>query len=185
MAEPIINLGNAEIDENADGDVVIRPDGTSDVIVEGAFSADELSDGVAGSGESITRIAGDAGDVVSPVFFRVPGTFTVSSTSFSSIGANADYPVFDDRVLDIQNATARRGAVAGWVNSLSDGETLTIRVEDAPESEIELTTTGRFMGPVADISGLSTTGIKRLEAEVSGGSAELRSLCTIIAREIQ
>jgi len=161
-------------------------DGNGNIVVDAdVVNADELSDGVAGSGESITRIAGDAGDVVSPVFFRVPGTYTVSSTSFSAVGANEDYPVFDDRVLDIQNATARRGAVAGWVNSLSDGETLTVRAAEAPATELDLTTTGRFTGPVADLSGFDITGIKRLEAQVTGGSAELRSLCIIIAREIQ
>lgn len=32
MSEPIINLGNAEIDEDADGNVIIRPQG--DVIIE-------------------------------------------------------------------------------------------------------------------------------------------------------
>ena len=114
-----------ETDSGSDREVTLAPDGTFSApsVETESVSAGELTNGVAGGGQSISLIDGDAGDfrLVSCVSI---GSFDVSFTNetYEDLTEDAERGVLDESKVDIQNLSNPH---ISW----------TIRRVDAPSGE--------------------------------------------------
>lgn len=149
-----------------------------------AVSTGEVGGGVAG-GNTVSGIAGTTGDVLGAASYNILSgeIITISSTSFVQVGDNADRVNVNLDRWGLQNS-AQQVYISGRVEALDTSEDLTVRLSGRPETELVVSENGFFASEWVSFNASGTNSL-RLEAKVSGGTADLQRLQSAIGREIQ
>lgn len=172
-------LAIQEGSSGSDNEIELQTDGT---LQTDSLSTDNLSDGVAGNGNTITGIAGDTGEVeVFASLSYLPGTSTtVSATSFSELGGfNARRTVANDST-SLQN-TQLVAMVSGRVENVSSQTT--VRFASESTTETTLSSTGFFSTGFNSVT-FGSFASTRVEAKVDTGDSDYSRLVLYLGREI-
>jgi hypothetical protein len=154
----------------------------------GAVEAQQLSDGVAGDGNNITRVWGDADEFVTLGVWRYApgGTLSTSNNSYEELGDAEDRSEFGATgflsVTDLTNLGSELYvSLSGRVDDISTGETATLRARSSPATESSFNETGGFN---TDANQYSGGGIFWIESSVTGGSVTYSYIDVILLRKI-
>ena len=166
-----------ETDSGADREVALAPDGTFSApsVETESVSTDNLNDTPA------TVTWGDLTET-DIVFVQslTDAVQTVDSQEFDLLGNTSLRPLLDISNFDLTN-TKFVAQCNFRVLSITDGEELTVQVVNSPNTSVSTTSTGNLQGPIGD---LGTVFPSSLEAEITGGSADVDRATLVVGREI-
>lgn len=153
-----------------------------------ALSTDELSDGVAGTGNSISAVHGtDSEYHVVGVFPVLPGeSIETTSDTFATLNTGTDSIEIGARggTYDMTNMSGNlHAAISGYYQSGStqDG---TIRWIGSSDTEVTISPGNPFTGPFGEIETPFGTLEARLETQTGSDVAQFRSLSVLVAKEV-
>ena len=146
-------------------------------------STDELSNGVAGDGNTTTRVVADQGDTipVHSVMYLPSENVEITSTSFSELGSSADRFVSFPTEFSLQNTGQIRARIAFRVDSVDSEVTLRLAGED----NVSLTAT-EVGGYHTDwVDNIADRSNEHFEGMVDSGSATVRGMTVVYGRQIE
>ena len=155
----------------------------SDVTGVGAVEADELSNGVAGDGNTTTRVVADQGDTipVHSVIYLPSEEVEITSTSFTELGSLADRFVSFPTEFSLQNTGQIRARIAFRVESVDSEVTLRLGGED----DVSLTATGTGGHHTDWVDNIADRSNEHFEGMVDSGSATVRGMTVVYGRQIE
>lgn len=203
---PDIDLGNYEIDEDSNGDLVIKDSNDNEVMKYdgtnskwdfgsetldniGSLSTGALEDGVAGDGNSIDAIAGGSQTfrLVAVIPVNPGGTYSTTSTTFANLTTQSDITEFDlgqvPQMVNIE-PTLYVG-VNGRIEAPAN-ETSTIRFSGLPDTEQSASDGFGFpkANQMSDFAQTSDAGIV-IEGKTTAGTANFDRISVSILERIE